>query len=252
VVRLDGVLQELDPARPTWRPTSIPGAGRFVTTPPHLMNSIPRIAILLLAFASACSRDRREAAPASSAPIEHRTSPANEQSMARAGTVIDSALPMQELIGRFRTGLPAVDGLVGGERSREALVRRFLVALATRDTVTLTVIVVTRQEYAYIYFPGSHLAKPPYELDPGYAWFHTRSESESGIRRTMRRFGGHSLAYAGHQCTADLTRQGPVKLWTNCVVRLRVDGGPFVEAGLFDAIIEHQGDFKFFSYASGP
>ena len=215
------------------------------------MNSIPGITLLFLACAIACAPDSSDSAPPVDASREQGPAPENPQSSARAGTVIDSALPMEELVRRFQAGLPAVDALENGESTRDALVRRFVAAVAGRDSAILGTMVITRPEYGYVYFPGSHLARPPYELDPGYAWFHVRSESESGIRRALGVFGGRALDYVGHTCTTDSAQNGPVRIWKNCKVRLRRDGGPPAEVGLFASIIEHRGQFKFFSYANG-
>ena len=46
-----------------------------------------------------------------------------------AGRVVDSILPREEALRRFREGLPPVDSLSGGAESRDALVAEFVRAL---------------------------------------------------------------------------------------------------------------------------
>jgi hypothetical protein len=157
---------------------------------------------------------------------------------------------MEEMIHRFQDQLPATSALTGGEPSPEALVRRYLAALARRDSTTLGTLIVTRAEYGYLAFPNTALALPPYQLDPAYAWFHLRSESESGIRRALAKYGGGALEYDAHQCSADATEGRAATIWEDCRVQLRVGNGMPFEVAMFGAIIEYRGQFKFLSYAS--
>ena len=55
-----------------------------------------------------------------------------------AGRIIDSLLPIEEEIRRFREAVPEVPAsLTGGEPSRDALVRRWAAALEQRDSAAL-------------------------------------------------------------------------------------------------------------------
>src|SRR5262245_9032664 len=67
--------------------------------------------------------------------------------------VVDSVLPREVEIARFRAGLPPVASLSGGASSREALIRRFVTALETSDTAGLRNLLMSRAEFAWLYYP---------------------------------------------------------------------------------------------------
>lgn len=81
--------------------------------------------------------------------------------------VVDSLLSREELLRRFRGGVPPITALEGGSESRDGLVRRFMSALEKRDTVALRAMAMSRSEFAYLYYPTSPQGLPPYELEPG-------------------------------------------------------------------------------------
>ncbi|MBA3498360.1 MAG: hypothetical protein H0T86_14765, partial [Gemmatimonadales bacterium] len=78
--------------------------------------------------------------------------------------VIDSALPIEEALRRFREGRTEPKALRGGVSSRESLARGFVAALEARDTAALRRLVLSAEEFAWLYYPASALSKPPYQL----------------------------------------------------------------------------------------
>lgn len=166
-----------------------------------------------------------------------------------SGQVVDSLLPMEEELRRFRADLPAPTGLSGGERSRDRLVRRFVTALETRDSASLRAMLISRAEFAHLYFPVSEYTKPPYRQKPSLVWFRMSAVSEQGLSRALARDGGSPVNFRGYRCDATPARRGPNRLWQGC--RLRVDGGGAArERRLFGTIIERGGHFKFLTYAT--
>ena len=135
-------------------------------------------------------------------------------------------------------------GLAGGAPSREALVRGFVTALERRDTAALVDLVLTRAEFASVYYPTAREALPPYELPQDLMWFRLVGESDRGLRRALDELGGRPLRYAGHTCGAP-RREGENRLWGWCRVRLGED-----EISIFGLIVERDGRFKFVSYAN--
>ena len=162
----------------------------------------------------------------------------------------DSAISMDTLLHRFQAGLPRHDTLTGAVASREALTRRYLAAVARFDTGALRGMHITRAEYAYLYFPSSKMMKPPYELPPDAAWLLHTAESNKGIASVMRRFGGQRFELESVRCPGEPLREGANVVWRDCVVRYRGEGAGVHERPLFAAIIEREGRFKFFSYAT--
>ena len=174
------------------------------------------------------------AAPAAAAPVP--------------AAIVDSARPMA--IARFQSGLPRPRVLSNAAPSREALVRSLLNALRRQDTAAIADLFISRSEFAYLYFPSSPVARPPYELDPALAWFQLSAESERGIRKTLSVLGGQSATYEAHSCTPDRSAAGSPRIWRGCTLRWRDTHGAASEGSLFAAIIEYRGRFKFFSYAT--
>ena len=135
-------------------------------------------------------------------------------------------------------------GLAGGAPSRDALVRGFVTALERRDTAALVDLVLTRAEFASVYYPTAREALPPYELPQDLMWFRLVGESDRGLRRALDELGGRPLRYRGHTC-GEPRREGRNRLWGWCRVRLGED-----EISIFGLIVERDGRFKFVSYAN--
>ena len=177
-----------------------------------------------------------------------------EVAVARAerAPVVDSILPVDEALRRFRQDLPATDALRGGATERDSLVAAFAHALFAADTTTLATLLVERAEFAYLYYPESHFARAPYELDPAIVWFQVQNGTSRGITRALRRYGGseRGYRYTGHACEEAPTPLGEARLWEECVLHyVDRDGAPHT-GRFFGSILEHGGRFKFVSYAN--
>ncbi|MDP3909894.1 MAG: hypothetical protein Q8Q14_05850 [Gemmatimonadales bacterium] len=163
--------------------------------------------------------------------------------------MIDSILPRDVAVARFRTGVPEVTALAGGAPTREALVRQFVEALERRDTAGLRELLLTRAEFAWLYYPTNPQGLPPYDLSPGLLWEMSSLNSAKGLRRALQEFGGTSLGYQGHVCDPQTSRQGANTVTGPCTVRL-LHGTSDREVRLFGLIVERGGRHKFVSYAN--
>jgi hypothetical protein len=177
------------------------------------------------------------------------------------GYVVDSILPVEEELRRFRLALKesrvirAVDdeeprALTGGTRSRETLVRRFIKALATRDSSAFDEMALTPREFAYLVYPESPYTEAPYRQSPALVWNHIRNASSSGLARLLGRIAGTRLGYVNHSCTR-AEHQGANTIWADCTVRLVDRKLGTTHQRLFGSIIERNGTFKFVSYSNG-
>ncbi|HET7230388.1 MAG TPA: hypothetical protein VFJ16_10330 [Longimicrobium sp.] len=198
--------------------------------------------LLALPLAAGCSRGddgfahaatSRPAAVAPAAPVP--------------GSHVDSILSPEEEIRRFREGLAEPAALTGGERSREALVRAFTRAVERADTAAVRRMIVSRAEFAYLYYPSTEFTHSPRRMAPALLWFLTLQESEKGIGRLFQRRGGQSMGYVSTRCDPRPRAEGRNRLWDRCRVTLRHDGEAKSER-LFGTIIERDGEFKFLSY----
>lgn len=180
------------------------------------------------------------------------------------GYVVDSILPVEEELRRFRlaiareerqrggtdAGAPATT-LIGGTRSRDALVRRFISALTTNDSSALREMLVTAREFADLVYPESEYTHPPYRQSPALVWNQIRNPSSSGVTRLLRRIGGTRLEYVSHSCDRSPERQGASLIWAGCTVRIVDQTRDTTSQRLFGSIIARDGTFKFVSYSNG-
>ncbi|MGH7520712.1 MAG: hypothetical protein ACREMI_05505 [Gemmatimonadales bacterium] len=168
---------------------------------------------------------------------------------AAAAAHVDSIVPRDVALARIRNGVVEPPSLSGGAASREALVRQFLGALERRDTATLHALLMTRAEFAYLYYPTNPEGLPPYDLSPGLMWFLLEGNSRRGLAHALEDRGGRPLRHLGVHCQPP-TQQGANTVWGGCVVsRLQAPGDTVVEP-LFGPIIARGGRFKFVSYAN--
>ena len=168
----------------------------------------------------------------------------------RRGTgAVDSAIPIEVALDRFRRGTPKPGGLTGGSKSREELVRGFIAALEANDTAALRRMVLHKDEFAWLYYPSSRLSRPPYELPPDLLWFQMQGESEKGASLLLSDRAGSTLGYVGHDCASE-REEGGNRIFSHCVLRRVTPAGDTLGEQLFGLVLERGGAFKFVSYAN--
>lgn len=175
-----------------------------------------------------------------------------ERPWRQAGDAIDSIFPMDVMLARFRESVPEVTRLEGGATDREALARTFLAAVAAGDSTTLTGLLITRSEYAWLLFPEHLYAKPPYELDPAIHWLQVQASSAKGLARVLERYGKQPLAFRALACDTDtLQFAGSISIRASapCTVTYRGNDSTLTRR-LFGTIIERDGVAKFLGYAN--
>jgi hypothetical protein len=170
----------------------------------------------------------------------------------RPGYVVDSILPVAEELRRFRASIGGDSAvrLTGGSTSREALVRRFVQALAADDTADLQAMAVRSREFADLYYPESPYAHAPYRESPALAWSLIQNPSASGLTRLVRRLGGKPIRYVSHRCEPTTAREGRNVRYTGCLIRLIDERGDTVTKRYFGSILARDGRYKFLSYTN--
>lgn len=156
---------------------------------------------------------------------------------------LDSALTL------FRRGLEPVTELQHAESSMDAIVARLLRAVEQSDGAALRDIVMSRAEFAFLYYPTSVYTRPPMKQEPGLAWFLHLQHSEKGVSRLVNRYGGRPL-HLSNTC-ASPTVEGENRLYFDCVQRVFDAGGRDTAViRLMGGIYERNGRFKIFSYSN--
>jgi hypothetical protein len=222
---------------PVWQ------TGRGLKTPAGRAMPTWRRAVLLVAGSlCACSADRRSAEP------DTLEAPADSA----RGTVAsdDTVLSVEDALRKFRERFPQPSGLSNAARGREELAERFISALAARDTSALASLHITAAEFAWLYYPENPISRPPYSLPAGIAWFELQGNSETGLRRALREYGGRGLVYRALVCPRPPLRYGDNILWNECVVRVADENGVESRLRLFSIIVERSGRFKIASAAN--
>ena len=207
-------------------------AGRRACRPAFVKTGAMRIlsailSVVVATLASAC-RGRDSDAQAAAKTIAGASAPAIERELAA-----------------FRSGLADEPRILAGPASRDSLVRLFEKALASNDSAGLKRLEITREEFAYLYYPDSKLARPPYELDPQTMWMQIDAQRQRGLRRLIARYGGAKLKIRGLECR-EPERENAV-LIHQCLVVSSEANAP---TQLFGSILERDGRFKFVGYAN--
>jgi len=197
IINHTGRLFESNPALPIG--SSFPGlaeigsavsevTGLSITTSGMIIAFVCRLVFIGALFA--CDTSNTAAGRVAS-----RTDSVRADSIARArqdsinraspGYVVDSVLPVEEELRRFRA---AVGGTTATELrhaslSRADIVRRFVRDLSTRDTTDLRRAVIDSREFADLVYPDSPNTRPPYRQSPAFVWMQIAGQSTSGLTR---------------------------------------------------------------------
>lgn len=156
---------------------------------------------------------------------------------------------MAAALEQFREGLPETDTLAHASTSRDDLVGRFVAALEAADTSAFGSMMISRAEFAWLYYPSTKHTRPPYEMEAELLWFFIIENGNKGVGRALREFGGQRLGHEGYRCAAQPEVEGRNRLWQGCVLRLGGRDG-VTEKRLFGTILEREGKFKFVSFAN--
>lgn len=196
-----------------------------------------RIGVVLAAllFGAACvDRPAGEPRPAAAA------TPAGE-----GGSLVslDSALVL------FRRGLEPAAALGDAESSIDGVIARLATSLAESDTNALRALVMSRREFAYLYYPTSPYMRAPTKQEPGLAWFLHLQNSQKGATRLMNRYGGTPFRLVGNECTGPTRFEGENVLWDDCTQTI-ARAADTVRIRLIAGIIERGGRFKVLSYGN--
>jgi hypothetical protein len=199
---------------------------------------------LVLVVVAACERASERAG-------ERSIDTSRAAAVAPSAGVIDSALPIDTLLHRFRAALPDTPTvLAGGAASPEALTRALLAALAGADTATLRALAITPGEFAWLYYPHTRWTRPPYEMGPELVWLQVRANSEKGLTRLARRYGGQRLRFGALACPDSAATEGPNTILEGCRVTFAVADSAPRELRLFGSLLRRDGRYKFVSYSN--
>jgi hypothetical protein len=170
---------------------------------------------------------------------------------ATADRIVDSVFPVEEQIRRYQATVSDTPSTFrGGNASRDALVEAFLEAVEVRDAAALSGLVIDRAEYAFLYYPNSRFARPPYQLPPDVLWLQIQNTQSRSLTRLFRQLEERAFAPEGYRCEEAPVEAGPIRIWEDCHVLVPGEAEPVVGLRLFGSIVEHRGRFKFLSLSN--
>ncbi len=170
--------------------------------------------------------------------------------LSRAPIHVDSVFPPEEELRRFREDTEEVQELAGGAGSRESLVESLIDALERADTAAVLSLALTRDEFAWLYYPHTMYTSRPYQLSPALVWYHQQNRSSRGLTRLLSRYLGEELHYSETRCPDDGEGFGEGWIWHECTVLGELPTGEQVEERLFGSILEWNGRYKLVSFSN--
>lgn len=158
--------------------------------------------------------------------------------------VVDSILPPEEALRRFRAGLDSV-AVLDGPGTRAELLRRFRLATNARDTAALAALAIRKDEFAFLIYPESRLSRPPYRQPPEIAWMMLRHASEAGLRKLLAR--APTMQVLGVACPDSIDTEGAMRTVRGCLARVQSPDN-VRDVRLFGRIVELNGRWKIVGY----
>ncbi len=138
--------------------------------------------------------------------------------------------------------------LAHAQSSPDALAESVLDAIARRDAVRLRELALSEDEFKVNVWPDLPAARPERNLPFGYVWGDLKQKSDTGLSRTLARYGGQRLTFVR------LTFTGPTSDYRACSVRrgsllrVRDASGTEHDLRLFGSIVARDGAYKAFSF----
>lgn len=159
------------------------------------------------------------------------------------GYVVDSVFSPEENLRRFQATVsgPAPARLTGGAPTTDALIRRYWELLVAGDTLAMTPLIVSRAEYAYLYFPES--TEGASGMPPHIGWELIMAQTGRGLTRALVAAGKGPATVLRTQCSDEPRRVGRSSVYGPCAVVIRRNG--FEETiWLAKTLIERDGIHK--------
>lgn len=226
--------------------------------PMSRVRSLRAAALLLALLAAACGGDStpdadgvvRQPIPRGIDPrmVEWRSDGvliASQDSLRKTpGYVVDSVFTPEENLRRFQATVtgPVPTALSGGAPSTDALLRQYWGLLSTGDTLAMTPLIVSRAEYAYVYFPESDEGASG--LPPHIGWELILAQTGRGLTRALRIAQLGPSTVVRTTCSDEPRRVGQGKLYGPCGVVIRRDGREET-VWLVKSLYERNGVHKF-------
>ena len=78
---------------------------------------------------------------------------------------------------------------------------------------------ISRDEFAWLYYPTAKQGLPPYDLSPSLMWFVLDGGSNKGEARLLQDRGGKPLHVVGYTCDPQSSAEGENTSWGPCTLK---------------------------------
>ncbi len=163
------------------------------------------------------------------------------------GYVVDSIFPPEEALRRFQAETEPVTALSGGARSTDELLRRYWEILQSGDSLALTPYVLSKAEFAYLYFPESNEAETG--LQPHVSWLLYSNNGGRGLSRALTLAGTETQPVNGTVCVNGTKALGNNTVHGPCGIVRELESRTDT-LWISQHIIERGGVFKLLSFAN--
>ncbi len=208
------------------------------------------LASLLAATLAACgAKDTPSDLPEGVDPrmVERRSDglliPSQDSLRKTPGYVIDSVFSPEENLRRFQltVSAPADGRLRGGAPTTDALLRQYWDLLVASDTLAMSPLIVSRAEYAYLYFPES--LEGASGMPPAVGWELIVRQSGRGLARALDQARRAPATVLRTTCSDTPRKIGRLTLYGPCGVVIR-RGGAEETLWLVKSLLERDGVHK--------
>ncbi len=163
------------------------------------------------------------------------------------GYVVDSIFPPEEALRRFQGEAAPVTAFSDGARSVDELLRRYWEILQSGDSLALRPYVVSKAEFAYLYYPESNEAETG--LQPHVSWLLYSNNSGRGLTRALAKAAVQPQPIVGTTCVDRTQVMGNNTLRGPCGI-IRVLDARRDTTWIALHIVERAGVFKLLSFSN--
>ena len=138
--------------------------------------------------------------------------------------------------------------LPGSVSSLDELATEVLAGLASADTSRLEALRLTEAEHNGWVYPELPAARPENNHPAELAWANIETRNAAALADLLPAFADRTLEHGGVECRGPTMPFESYVVYTDCWVRVWLDGGEPRPVQLFKDVVDRDGELKIFRY----